>query len=158
MRLITYSLRRINTVMRDFDYSSKLGFTLTELIVAMGIFTMVIAGGLSGVSRGFDILEGSRNYTRVSQILQSEIESLRSLSWEDLIDLPDSSKIEVDTQFNTSAYDMYTVRRKIITEAEDLRRVILIVSYKNDRARLITLKYFTFFTRGGLNDYYYRVL
>lgn len=144
--------------MCDSHSSSQKGFTLTELIVAMGIFTLVIAGGLSGVSRGFDILEDSRNYTRVSQILQSEIESLRSLSWEELIDLPDSSKIDVDTQFDTDAYDMYAVRRKIVTEADDLRRVVLTVSYKNDRARLITLKYFTFFTRGGLNDYYYRVL
>jgi len=139
-------------------YSSKEGFTLTELIVAMGIFTMVIAGGLSGVRRGFDILEDSRNYTRVSQILQSEIESLRSLSWEDLTELSDNEKIEVDTQFDTAAYDMYSVRRKIVTEADDLRRVVLIVSYKNDRGRLVTLKYFTFFTKGGLNDYYYRVL
>lgn len=119
---------------------------------------MVIAGGLAGISRGFKIVEDSRNYTRVSQILQSELESLRSLAWEDLIELSDNEKIEVDTQFDTSAYDMYTVRRKIETEADDLRRVILIVSYKNSGSRLITLRYVTFFTRGGLNDYYYRVI
>lgn len=144
--------------MRDSHYCRAEGFTLTELIVAMGIFTVVIAGGLAGVSRGFDILEDSRNYTRVSQILQSEIESLRSLSWQDLTALSDNEKIEVDTQFDTAAYDMYNIRREIVTEASDLRQVILIVSYRNDRERLITLKYFTFFTKGGLNDYYYRVL
>lgn len=133
-------------------------FTLTEIIVALGIFTLVIAGGLSGVRRGFSIIEDSRNYTRISQILQSEIESLRSLSWEDLIELSTNQKIEVDTQFDTSAYDVYTVRRKIKTEANDLRRVVLIVSYENNRGRLVTLKYVTFFTKGGLNDYYYRTI
>jgi hypothetical protein len=124
----------------------------------MGIFTIVIAGGLAGVSRGFDILGDSRNYTRVSQILQSEIEALRSLAWEDLTKLPNSALIDVDTQFDTSAYDIYTVKREIQVTADDLRRVVLIISYDNNRGRLVTLKYITFFTKGGLNDYYYRVL
>ncbi|MGZ0657209.1 prepilin-type N-terminal cleavage/methylation domain-containing protein [Coraliomargarita sp. W4R53] len=134
------------------------GFTLTEVIMAIGIFTMVIAGGLSGVRRGFDILRDSRNYTRVSQILQSEVESLRTLSWEDLIALPDNVKIDVDTQFDTRAYDMYTVRRRIIDTGVDLRQVEVAVSYENDRGRLVTLRYQTFFTRGGLNDYFYRAI
>ena len=134
------------------------GFTLTEVIMAIGIFTMVIAGGLSGVRRGFDILRDSRNYTRVSQILQSEVEALRTLSWEELIALPQNVKIDVDTQFDTRAYDMYLVRRRIINTAADLRQVEVAVSYENDRGRLVTLRYQTFFTRGGLNDYFYRAI
>lgn len=128
------------------------GFTLTEVIVSMGIFTMVIAGGLSGISRGFDILQGSRNYTRVSQILQSEVESLRTLSWVDLTALPDNTLINVDTQFDTNAYDMYTVRRYILSVEEDLRRVVVVISYENKRGRPVTLRYVTFFTKGGVND------
>lgn len=124
----------------------------------MGIFTMVIAGGLSGVRRGFDILQDSRNYTRVSQILQSEVEALRSLSWDELTELPTNVIIDVDTQFDTKAYDMYTVRRRIVTRDTDLRRVIVTVSYENDRGRLVTLKYFTYFTKGGVNDYFYRAI
>lgn len=118
----------------------------------MGIFTMVIAGGLSGISRGFDILQGSRNYTRVSQILQSEVESLRTLSWVDLTALPDNTLINVDTQFDTNAYDMYTVRRYILSVEEDLRRVVVVISYENKRGRPVTLRYVTFFTKGGVND------
>lgn len=139
-------------------YIRSKGFTLTELIVAMGIFTMVIAGGLSGVSRGFDILGDSRNFTRVSQILQSEIESLRSLSWQELTDLPENAEISLDTQFDTSAYNLYGVSREIISVEDEIRQVNVIVSHENGRGRLITLKYITFFSKGGLNDYYYRVL
>lgn len=124
----------------------------------MGIFTMVIAGGLSGVSRGFDILGDSRNFTRVSQILQSEIESLRSLSWQELTDLPENAEISLDTQFDTSAYNLYGVSREIISVEDEIRQVNVIVSHENGRGRLITLKYITFFSKGGLNDYYYRVL
>ncbi|MDA9317480.1 prepilin-type N-terminal cleavage/methylation domain-containing protein [Puniceicoccaceae bacterium] len=144
--------------MHSPHYIRSKGFTLTELIVAMGIFTMVIAGGLSGVSRGFDILGDSRNFTRVSQILQSEIESLRSLSWQELTDLPENAEISLDTQFDTSAYNLYGVSREIISVEDEIRQVNVIVSHENGRGRLITLKYITFFSKGGLNDYYYRVL
>lgn len=144
--------------MKESLTTRKLGFTLTEVIVSMGIFTMVIAGGLSGVRRGFDILQDSRNYTRVSQILQSEVETLRTFSWEELTGLSTNVEISVDTQFDTSAYDMYTVRRRIITMEDELRRVVISVSYQNDRGRLVTLNYVTFFTQGGVNDYYYRTI
>lgn len=124
----------------------------------MGIFTLVIAGGLAGIRRGFDILQDSRNYTRISQILQSEVESLRTLSWEDLTVLPDNTLVDVDTQFDTNAYDIYTVRRLIETVEDDLRRVVVVISYQNRRGKPVTLRYITFFTRGGVNDYYYRTI
>ncbi len=134
------------------------GVTITEVIVSMGIFTLVIAGGLAGVRRGFDILQDSRNYTRVSQILQSEVETLRTLSWDDLTDLPDNALVDVDTQFDTNAYDIYIVRRRIVTVEDDLRRVVVTISYENRRGKPVTLQYVTFFTKGGVNDYYYRTI
>ncbi|MDQ8207402.1 prepilin-type N-terminal cleavage/methylation domain-containing protein [Coraliomargarita sp. SDUM461003] len=137
---------------------SKQGVTLTEVIVSLGIFTLVIAGGLSGVRRGFDILRDSRDYTRISQILQSEVETLRTLSWVELVALPSSVKVAVDTQFDTSAYDMYQVTRRIENEEEGLRRVVVTVSYENRRGGDVTLEYVTFFAEGGVNDYYYRTI
>lgn len=134
------------------------GFTLTEVVVALGIFSMVIAGGLIGLRRGYELIGNSRDYTRISQILQSEVEALRTLAWEDLIELSDNKLIEVETQFDLSAYDAYTVRRKIYTESSTLRRVEMTVSFKNDQGRLVTLKYLTFFTKGGVNDYFYRTI
>ncbi len=134
------------------------GVTLVEVIVAMAIFGMVIAGGFIGVSRGFELIGNSRNYTRVSQILQSEVESLRTLSWDDFINLPTNELVAVRSQFDLSAYDIYTVRRKILTESDRLRRVEIFVSYVNKQGRQVTLKYLTFFTKGGVNDYFYRTI
>ncbi|MGJ8650110.1 MAG: type IV pilus modification PilV family protein [Opitutaceae bacterium] len=134
------------------------GFTLTEVVVALGIFSMVIAGGLIGLRRGYELIGNSRDYTRISQILQSEVEALRTLAWDDLIEFSDNTLIKVETQFDLSAYDAYTVRRRIYTESATLRRVEVTVSFKNDQGRLVTLKYLTFFTKGGVNDYFYRTI
>jgi prepilin-type N-terminal cleavage/methylation domain-containing protein len=137
---------------------NKFGFTITEVIVSMSIFTLVIAGGLIGIRKGFEIVDNSRHYTRISQILQSEVESLRSLSWEDLQGLPSNTEIAIDTQFDTSVYDAYTVRREIISEETDLRRIEITVGYINRMGRAVNLKYLTFFTKGGVNDYFYRTI
>ena len=134
------------------------GFTLVEVIVAMTIFTLVIAGGLVGVSRGFDLIGLSRHHTRVSQILQSEFERLRTLSWVEFQELPQQAEVDIQTEFSTSAYDAYAVVREIIVEESDLARVELSVTYTNQNQRVVTVKSQTFFTKGGVNDYYYRTI
>jgi prepilin-type N-terminal cleavage/methylation domain-containing protein len=134
------------------------GFTLVEVIVAMTIFTMVIAGGLSGVRRGFDLIGLSRHHTRVSQILQSEFERLRTLSWVEFQELPQQAEVDIQTEFGTSVYDAYAVVREIFVEESDLARVELSVTYTNQNQRVVTVKSLTFFTKGGVNDYYYRTI
>ena len=144
--------------MRLLPFKRSAGFTLVEVIVALGIFTLVIAGGLSGVQRGFDILRESRNYTRVSQILQSEVESMRSLSWSELGGLAASAEITMDTQFDTDAYDIYTIRRNVVLVEPGLREITVSVSFETGQERTIVLQYVTFFAEGGVNDYYYRAI
>lgn len=134
------------------------GYSLVEVIVAAGIFAMVIAGGFAGVRMGFEIVNNSRHHTRVSQILQSEVESLRSLSWKELKQLPSSAEVDITPQFNTSVYDAYKVERKIYAESSSLRRIEVHVSYNKRSGKPVNLKYLTFFSEGGVNDYYYRTI
>jgi len=139
-------------------HEMKGGYSLAEVIVAAGIFAIVITGGIAGVRMGFEIVDNSRHHTRVSQILQSEVESLRSLSWKELKQLPSSAEIDINPQFSTSAYDGYTVKRNIYSESSTLRRIEVVVSYDTRSGKPVELKYLTFFTEGGVNDYYYRTI
>jgi len=134
------------------------GFTLVEVIVAMAIFSMVIAGGLVGISRGYELIGNSRDYTRISQILQSEVETLRTLSWADFKLLAADEIISINSQFDIAAYDAYTVRREIVAESATLKRVQISVSYTSKQGKTVTLKHLTYFTSGGLNDYFYRTI
>lgn len=131
---------------------------MAEVIVSMFVFAMVITGGIAGVRMGFELIDNSRHYTRVSQILQSEVESLRTLSWIELNELPDNEQVSINAQFSTSVYDAYTVRRRIYTESTDLRRVEITVAYRTRKGTAMNLKYLTYFTDGGVNDYFYRTI
>ncbi len=126
--------------------------------MAAGIFAMVIAGGIAGVRMGFQIVDNARHYTRVSQILQSEVESLRALSWKEIQQLPSTVKVNINPQFSTSAYDAYQVERKVFNESALLRRIEVAVTYTTRGGREVNLKYLTFFAEGGVNDYYYRTI
>lgn len=140
------------------NHANQAGYSLVEVIVAAGIFAMVITGGIAGVRMGFQIVENSRHYTRISQILQSEVESLRALSWKELKELAAETEVQIDPKFSTAAYDAYTVHRKVVTESPSLRRVEMILEYENRNGEAVQLKYMTFFTQGGVNDYYYRTI
>lgn len=138
--------------------NGKKAFTLVEVMVASVIFGMVIAGGFAGVKMGFEIVDNSQHYTRVSQILQTQVESLRSLSWIELIELDDNEEIDISSQFSPEYYNNYTVRRRIYVESATMRRVEIAVAYETQGGRPISLKYITFFTEGGVNDYFYRTI
>ena len=140
----------------NLSQNRQSGFTLVEVMIAMVIFSMVVAGGLVGISRGFELIDTTRNYTRSSQVLQSELELLRTLPWETFSELSESELTEkfqeqIISQFGEATYTG-TVTTKLT--GGDLMEIIVTVEWYGQKGRLQTLNYITFFTEGGLNDYY----
>lgn len=145
--------------MMESTHSARQGFTVIEVMVAIAIFGLVIAGGLIGIRRGFEVVENSRHYTRISQLLQSEAESLRTLSWDEFCALPATETLALDPVFDDAGtYDVYTVVRKITTISASLRQVDVTASFTNRQGRVLSLNYVTFVAEDGVNDYYYRTI
>jgi prepilin-type N-terminal cleavage/methylation domain-containing protein len=132
------------------------GFTLVEVMIAMVVFSMVIAGGFVGISRGFELIETSRNYTRSSQVLQSELELLRTLPWETFSELSDSELTDKFQQQIISQFGQDTYTGTVTTKlwGGDLMQVIVTVEWSGSKGRVHLLNYMTCFTEGGVNDYY----
>ena len=57
-------------------------FTLVEVMISTFIFGLVILVALVSVGKGIELVYASRQNTRASQILQSELELLRTLPWD----------------------------------------------------------------------------
>lgn len=57
------------------------GLTLLEVVVAMFVLAVLIASIFTVLGRGVDTVESFRDRTRVAQIMQNRVETLRGYRW-----------------------------------------------------------------------------
>jgi prepilin-type N-terminal cleavage/methylation domain-containing protein len=137
-----------------FSHNRQSAFTLIEVMVAMVLFATVVAGGFSCFKMGLGLVENSRHNTRVCQIMQNEIERVRSLPWAEINALP-SSELDVAMASDfvgESGYDAYTMKR-FISGSGDTRKVILEVEWSDNSGRSHSRTYAAQYTKLGLWDY-----
>lgn len=134
------------------------GFSLVEVMIAGGLMAIVIAGTLGLLRQGLYYVELARDQTRIAQVLQSEIEDLRTLNWADLTSYGEDETFIPQGTFVEIYGDRYTCRRIITTTATDQRQVQVTATWTDSHSKTRTMSYFTRFTKEGLNDYYYRAL
>jgi prepilin-type N-terminal cleavage/methylation domain-containing protein len=72
------------------------GYTLIEVMVAVGILGIMIVSLYAGFSSGFAILRASRERTRATQVLLQKIEAIRMCSWSQLPSFPQNFQEPLD--------------------------------------------------------------
>jgi prepilin-type N-terminal cleavage/methylation domain-containing protein len=133
------------------------GFTLIEVLVAMTILSVAIAGAVAALIQGNRMVEEARNLTRVSQIVQSEIEALRTMNWVDLEAMPNNFvKLPLQGSFASKFQDRYTLYRLVVDHGATQKGVYLYVYWRSPEGFLRRQWHYARFTQGGLNDYFYR--
>lgn len=139
------------------------GFTLVEVMVATYILSVVFASLFGAMAQGMKMMDFTRDLTRVSQILQSEMEDLRTLNWNELEDLRDNKALQfysAKTHYAGDLADRYRVYRWVLphpVHSSEMIRVRIYVMWTvpgrgGQQWRILS----TDFTKNGLNDYYYR--
>ena len=61
-----------------------------ELMIGVVIMGIALSCFYSALQQGFYMIENSRDINRVSQVLQDEMERLRTMSWYEIGELPES--------------------------------------------------------------------
>ncbi len=153
------SIRRLFSTPPPAGNSSRAGIagnTLVELMMAVVILGIVFGSAFGVLGQGFNIIETSRDYTRVSQILQSEMESLRTKNWTELTALPASSNFTPDPDFVLAFKDRYTCTRVFTTLKVDQRTIVLTVTWRTRKGPVHERSYTTNYTKNGINDFYIR--
>ncbi len=138
------------------NHSNQKGFTLIEIMVGVAIITIVFLSAFNGLKQGFYLIENARDYTRVSQIMQSEMELLRSKNWAILSAMNTDEAFTPNTKFISKFKNRYTCNRKITTRKTGQLSITLTVSWTDQNNIGNSRKYISFFTKGGINDYYVR--
>lgn len=138
--------------------ASEKGFTLVEVMMASVIILVVLLAGFGALIQGNRLIEVSRDETRVSQVLQSEIEELRSYDWATLIALNAESTYAPNSSFTDSYSTRFTVKRKISTRSSLQKRVTMQVSWTDNKGTAHMREYITLISKDGLYDFYYRTI
>lgn len=138
------------------------GFTLFE--VSMGTFVMVfgIASAIVAMQSGFRHLDLARGTTLASQIIQSEMERIRMMSWSGVSALPASETFDGATNFSSSSriVGKYAVTRTRVadsTRPTEVMNIGISVVWKSYDGRSHTRSFSGIYAKNGLYDYYYTV-
>ncbi|MDQ8186110.1 type II secretion system protein [Pelagicoccus sp. SDUM812002] len=136
------------------------GFTLVEVIMALMVLGLVLVAAFSTVTQALQTVETSRDYARVAQILQSEMEDLRTMSWSALEaqQTTDAGEVSIDltTEFNDAFGARYQAYRLIEDRHSNQKQATIRVEWNDARGNARAKQTVSWFTENGLHDYYYR--
>ena len=136
---------------------SKRGFSLVEAMMGASVLTLVLAGCFSGLGQALLISENVKSYDYASQLLQSEMESVRSLQWDE-VDSLGSGSFDPSVYFTNNPMRDMDCQRILSDKNAWQKEIRLSVTWNDFRGISHSREYVSYYTKEGLSDYYYRAL
>jgi Tfp pilus assembly protein PilV len=137
------------------------GFTVLEVAMATFVMAFGIATAIVAMQSGFRHLDLSRGTTLAAQIIQSEMERIRMMSWAGVTALPPKETFDGSAFFSSDARAKnYTVTRtRTADPARPAEAMNLGVSvrWQTYDGRWHTRSFSSVYIKNGLYDYYYTV-
>ena len=133
--------------------SSNAGFTLVEVAVSATVMLLVVTGMLTAVTSGMQMVRTSQQSSVASDLITHEVNELRMLPWTTVKTLGANSSLSLPTRFAVVA-DGMSIRRTVVTEATDLRRVTFTISWTNHLGTAVSRSEEVLIAKNGLNASY----
>ncbi len=150
------------------------GFTIVEVMVAASVLVLVISSSLFVIQAGMRAIDTARYTTLAGQILQSQMEKLRLLTWTQLThatygpvafptfapDLTSSSTAQIN-RFTVGGVtgrcsQSITAPSTGLAPFDDAFRIITLTATWNGMdGRPHTLTYTTQYAKNGISDFFY---
>ncbi len=140
------------------------GFTIAEVMVASFVMIFGIASAIIVLQSGLRALDTARNTTLASQLIQSEMERIRLLSWSAVNALPASAQIDIGEILPTDLPSIFELRSRFTITREvsdvtgrvgDMREIDIIVRWQGVDGQNHVRASSTHYSREGLYAYYY---
>lgn len=124
------------------------GFTITELLVTIAVFAILVPvfAGIVGMLDGLN--DRARDLANINALVENKVESLRSISFVGISNGTTDFTAELPATISTPRSAQYTISS--VTTA--LKQVDLTVTY-NDRGTARTLTYKTYIGELGVGQY-----
>lgn len=133
-------------------------FTLVEVAMAVIVLALALTTSLSAMQRAFLQFDTARNLEIAANILQSEMEKQRLLTWSQVTDVAYVPVIDSSFARNPALGGRFTLSRTVTAVAghsAQMVQVTLTVRWRGYDGRSLTRSYTTYCTQGGLRDYFY---
>lgn len=136
------------------------GFTIIEVALSAFVMALGLASSIAAMHAGYKFLDLARDTTLASQILQSEIERIRMMSWANVSALPAEEPVNLAAMFTSdlNLATRFTVTRKVDSDSTrpgDVRLITLRVQWSSFDGRTHTRRFQAKYVKNGLYDYYY---
>ncbi len=158
-----------------FNRRRNAGFTILEVAMAGFVLTLAIAGSITTLQMGYRAIDNARYTTLAGQILQSQMEKLRLLTWSQLTDstsgpaaystfTPDVSASSTNqiNRFKTTVGGTTTTGTcyQSITAApapfaSTMKDITLKATWTGVDGKSHSLSYTTRYGQNGLSDFFY---
>jgi Tfp pilus assembly protein PilV len=138
------------------------GFTIIEVAMATFVMAFGISTSIIAMQAGFKQIDLARGTTIASQIVQSEMERLRMMSWTMISALPASESFDGSTYFSANAdiAGRYTITRTVAansTEPADIKDLTVSVRWQGYDGRWHQRAFTAIYARNGLYDFFYTI-
>lgn len=130
-------------------------FTLVEVMIASLVLVFGIVTAITAMQRGIQAMDRSRQLALATQVLQSEMETLRLKNWEQLETVQSdgaAQSFQPDSAAGSRAAAM-TWTRTITTLKADMKEITLTAEWRGSDGRPQSARLVTRYARHGLNDY-----
>jgi Tfp pilus assembly protein PilV len=146
---------------RGRDRRRNGGFTIVEVAMATFVMALGIASAIIALQSGFRHLDLARGTTLASQILQSEMERIRMMSWSGVAALPASEIFDGAQNFSASSriqgkYEVTRTRSDTARPGE-VMDINISVKWKTYDGREHTRRMNAIYAKNGLYDFYYTI-
>jgi hypothetical protein len=152
------SLRALVNVSSSNRPAHPRAFTLVEVAVTAGVLALAITTSITTMQRAFSNLDTARNISTASTILQSEIENERLFTWAKLIDATYQPTLGTEYLRNPAVAGRFSISRTstfVPNRSSQEIQVTVTVRWRNYDGRSLARSFTTYFTQGGLNDFFY---
>lgn len=137
-------------------------FSIAEVMMATFVLAFGITSSIVAIQMGFRNIDLARGTTIAAQIIQSEMERLRMMSFTTISALPATQTFDGATYFSTVSQiaNRYTITREVTDDAtygSDVKNITVRVAWNTFDGRPHERSFTALYARNGLYDYYYTI-
>ncbi len=132
------------------------GFTLVEVAMAVIILAMAITTSITAMQRAFLEFDTARNLEIAANIMQCEMEKERLLDWATAGNAAYVPVIDPSFARNPAIGGRFTLSRALsVPHSGQVVQITLTVRWRGYDGRTLARSYTTYYTQGGLHEYFY---